>query len=403
MLKTKGVPIMLYAPPEEVEREAIKQLIAVAESPLPVGFVSAMPDVHLGKGVTIGSVFASEKYVCPNAVGVDIGCGMCAVPMVDLHKDDLGLDMKRKIQSLVKQRIPTGFNEHRSPLPGAWEAIDRMSGERPPTKRLEKEIGTKKKIPNQLGTLGGGNHFLEVVCDEHGMVWIMLHSGSRNVGNTTAQYYDRVASELLARRGLTRYPGLNYLEIESEDGQQYLQDMLWCQAYAMNNRMFMRDIMIDVVSQVTGTLPDMERSINIHHNYCNCEHCRYTDPTTGEVVDKKLWVTRKGATSAQPGQYGIIPGSMGTGSYITRGKGEPKSWSSCSHGAGRKMSRTKAHRAIDQGAFERAMEGVVCDTNRKVKDEAPQAYKDLKEVMSNQRELVEVVHKLMPLVNVKGF
>jgi len=336
-------------------------------------------------------------------VGVDIGCGMCAIPIAGLYKDDLKLKQKEKIQELIKRRIPTGFNQHKQPLRGAWEALDDISDQKPPSERLKAAMGQNIKIPNQLGTLGGGNHFLEIVNDEANRVWIMLHSGSRNVGNTTAQFYDGVAMRQLRRKGLRSYPGLNYLEIESEEGQQYLRDMEWCQAYAMNNRKFMRDIMIDVVNEVTGHSPDLDHSINIHHNYCNCERCQYTDPVTGEIVDKKLWVTRKGATSAQAGQYGIIPGSMGTGSYITKGKGESKSWSSCSHGAGRRMSRTKAFKAIDQGAFEKAMEGIVCDTNRKVKDEAPQAYKDLKSVMANQDSLVDVVHRLEVLVNVKGF
>jgi len=402
-LKTKGVPIMLYAYPHEVEKDAIKQLINIAESGLAVGYVSAMPDVHLGKGVTIGSVFASEEYVCPNAVGVDIGCGMCAVPLIDFHKDDLSMDQMKSIQRLIKRRIPVGFNQHKSPLDGAVVALDDISHLKPPTKRLETEFRNRAKIAAQLGSLGGGNHFLELVYDEDGMVWIMLHSGSRNIGNTSASYHDGVARKILQRQGIRVPPGLNYLRIDSKEGQDYLQDMEWCQAYAMRNRGFMRDIMIDCVNEVTGHVPDLTRSVNIHHNFCQCERCTYTDPATKEKVDRKLWVTRKGATSAQAGEYGIIPGSMGTGSYITKGKGESHSWNSCSHGAGRKMSRTKAFKAVGQADFEKAMEGIVCDTNPKVKDEAPQAYKDLQTVMKNQEDLVEVVHRLKPLVNVKGF
>jgi len=193
---------MLYAYPHEVEKDAIKQLINIAESGLAIGYVSAMPDVHLGKGVTIGSVFASEKYVCPNAVGVDIGCGMCAVPLIDLHKDDLTLPQMKKIQQLIKRRIPVGFNQHKSPLDGAIEALDEISHLKNPTKRLETEYRNRKKIAAQLGTLGGGNHFLELVYDEDGMVWIMLHSGSRNIGNTSASYHDSVARDVLRRQGI---------------------------------------------------------------------------------------------------------------------------------------------------------------------------------------------------------
>ncbi|GMH40104.1 hypothetical protein BSKO_08008 [Bryopsis sp. KO-2023] len=404
VIQTKGVPVHLYAHPDEVENDAIKQLIGIAESPLPVAYVSAMPDVHLGKGVTIGSVFASEKYVCPNAVGVDIGCGMCAVLVKDLTKHDVTRQQLERMQKMLKMRVPVGFNQHRTPLPGAKHALEEISQLKPPTKRLESVFRKNPKIANQLGTLGGGNHFLEVVYDELDRVWVMLHSGSRNVGNTSAQFHDEVAKNLLRSKGLrAQIPGLNYMEIESREGQEYLKDMEWCQGYAMRNRAFMRDIMVEVVNEVTGKDPDMEHAINIHHNYCNCERCTYTDPRTGETVDKKLWVTRKGATSALDGQYGIIPGSMGTGSYITKGKGEAKAWSSCSHGAGRRMSRTKAFKAVPQGEFETAMAGIVCDTHPKVKDEAPQAYKDLQTVMENQTDMVDVVHRLKPLLNVKGF
>eukprot|EP00884_Botryococcus_braunii_P001854 jgi/Botrbrau1/1166/Bobra.0162s0054.1 len=403
IVETRGVPIFLYTRREDVETEALQQLIKLAESPLPVGFVSAMPDVHLGKGVTIGTVFASDKYVCPNAVGVDIGCGMCAVPFKDLQKEELSLKQLQRLQALIKDHIPTGFKEHSRPLKKARETLDLISSRAGPTPRLQKAAAVDK-VAKQLGTLGGGNHFLEVVADETGEVWIMLHSGSRNIGNTTAQHHDQVAREQMRKRGITATGGLNYLELESQEGQAYLQDMEWCQQYAAENRRYMRDIMTEIVWDVARAEPDLGRSVNIHHNYCTCQSCSYTDPLTGEEVrNRRLWVTRKGATSAQEGQLGIIPGSMGTGSFIVRGRGEPQSWASCSHGAGRAMSRTQAKALIPQADFEAAMKGIVADTNSRVRDEAPQAYKDLSLVMANQTDLVDIVHRLTPLVNVKGY
>eukprot|EP01023_Acetabularia_acetabulum_P068500 TRINITY_DN9723_c0_g1_i13.p1 TRINITY_DN9723_c0_g1~~TRINITY_DN9723_c0_g1_i13.p1 ORF type:complete len:291 (-),score=48.62 TRINITY_DN9723_c0_g1_i13:1276-2148(-) len=249
-----------------------------------------------------------------------------------------------------------------------------------------------------------GNHFLEIVYDEgEQQVWILLHSGSRNIGNITAELYDKKAKSILDKMGLRMPPGLNYMEIDSKEGREYLQDMQWCQKYAFQNRQAMLGIMSDVVNEVTGANPDMSRAVNIHHNYCSCERCQYTDPKTGQQVDRDLWVTRKGATSARPGQFGIIPGSMGVGSYIVKGKGQSRAWSSCSHGAGRRMSRKAAVKKIPQKDFVDAMEGIVCDTAQKVRDEAPQAYKDLTKVMENQKDLVDVEHRLLPLINVKGF
>ncbi|KAL0029316.1 hypothetical protein WJX79_009968 [Trebouxia sp. C0005] len=354
VIETKNVPVLLYAQKEEVEKDAIQQLVHLAESALPAGYVSAMPDVHLGKGVTIGTVFASENYICPNAVGVDIGCGMCAVPVDGLHKEDMTHEQLLKIQSLLKRRIPTGFNAHDSPLPSARMVLDEMSQQNAPSRWLE-EASSQPKPAQQLGTLGGGNHFLEVVHDESGRVWLMLHSGSRNIGNITAQNYDKIAQAQLTQQNIKVPGGLNYLEIDSRPGQEYLQDVAWCQAYAFQNRKHMLDLMVDSVNEVTGALPDLEHSVNIHHNYCQCERCEYTDPRSGEKVDKQLWVTRKGATSAQKGQYGIIPGSMGVGSFITKGKGDPQAWNSSSHGAGRAMSRTRAKATITQKQFTDSM------------------------------------------------
>jgi len=259
------------------------------------------------------------------------------------------------------------------------------------------------KHTKQLGTLGGGNHFVELVYDEADRVWMMLHSGSRNIGNVTAQHYDSVA----AKQCGGSKEALAYLEIRSKSGQEYLTDMTFCQAYALENRQFMMQAFARVLKSETGKDTIWSKMVNIHHNYCECEQCRFYDAESDSWQEERLWVTRKGATSAKVGQLGIIPGSMGTGSYIVRGKGEPDSWQSCSHGAGRSMSRASAFRSIKEKDFVKHMKerGIVWDSRfaDKVKDEAPMAYKDLGEVMRNQQDLVEVVHHLQPLINMKGF
>lgn len=396
VIPTKGVPIHLYAPRDEIGPDALEQLQVLAESGVPIDFVAAMPDVHLGKGVTIGSVFASEHYVCPMAVGVDIGCGMAAIPIEGLYKNDLSHSQLEAIQQRIKERIPTGFSQHRTTLEGTQEVIRAITEAVHPSEFLEEQLQLPR-VTDQLGTLGGGNHFLEVVYEETTeQIWVMLHSGSRNIGNRVAVHYDRAFQHEMERQGIdtTRLQGIHYMPIQSELGQDYLRDMEWCQQYAWHNRRVMKEIMLDIIEQVTGCRGDMSSAVNIHHNYCNCEECS---------GGRRLWVTRKGATSAKKGEMGIIPGSMGTGSYITRGRGNPLSWSSSSHGAGRRMSRTKAHSNIPQSEFEESMKGILCDTHPSVKDEAPQAYKDLTEVMKNQESLTEIVYHLLPLVNVKGF
>lgn len=420
IIDTKGVPIHLYA--HEIEPQALAQIKLLAESPLPTDYVSVMPDAHLGKGVTIGTVFASEHYVCPNAVGVDIGCGMAAIPIHGLEKSNLSNSKKVQIQELLKERIPTGFSQHRSTLDGTKQVLDEITSRVEPTDYLKQQL-LLPRVTDQLGTLGGGNHFLEVVYeDQEEQVWVMLHSGSRNIGNRVAQHYDQVAKHLLQQQGVDtkRLKGINYMPIESQEGQDYLRDMEWCQQYAYHNRRVMKNIMLEIVDQVTGHQADMKQAVNIHHNYCQCEDCG---------GGRKLYVTRKGgecccrvgrawclfsfmlssfnrtslATSARAGEMGIIPGSMGAGSFITRGKGNLDSWNSSSHGAGRRLSRTRAHSDITQHDFESSMTGVICDTHPSVKDEAPQAYKDLTQVMQQQESLTDIVHRLLPLINVKGF
>jgi len=395
-----GVPVHLYT--LDVDEATRRQLYNLARSKMPVGFVAAMPDVHLGKGATVGSVFASRDYVCPNAVGVDIGCGMCAVPLEGpLLRRALPERRLLQIQRGLLDAIPTGFESHSRSTREMDAAMERLVSGCRPTRWLRQTLTPKHT--RQLGTLGGGNHFVELVYDEEDRVWMMLHSGSRNIGNVTAQHYDGVAAK---QCGEPR-EALAHLRVESKEGREYLTDMSFCQSYALENRRFMMQAFARVLKLETGRDAVWNEMVNIHHNYCECETCRLYDQGSGAWREERLWVTRKGATSARSGQLGIIPGSMGTGSYIVRGKGSPDSWQSCSHGAGRSMSRAHAFRSISEKDFVDHMRvrGIVWDSRfaGKVKDEAPLAYKDLGQVMRNQEDLVEVVHHLQPLINMKGF
>lgn len=387
---------------DDIDAETTKQLLNLARSGMPVGYVAAMPDVHLGKGATIGSVFASRDYVCPNAVGVDIGCGMCAVPLEGpLLRGDLSQQKLQAIQRALRSAIPTGSEAHERAAAGADAAVKALLASHKPTEWLRQTLTSRHT--KQLGTLGGGNHFVELVYDEEDRVWMMLHSGSRNIGNVTAQHHDEVA----ARCSGGSKEALAKLKVKSKEGQEYLKDMSFCQDYALENRRFMMEAFGEILKKETGRSTLWDRMVNIHHNYCECEHCRYFDTKSQDWREEKLWVTRKGATSAKKGQLGLIPGSMGTGSYIVRGKGEPSSWQSCSHGAGRSMSRAEAFRHINAKAFSGLMsaQGILWDSDfaEKVKDEAPMCYKDLSQVMRNQSSLVEIVHHLRPLINMKGW
>lgn len=392
-IKTQGVPIKVFT--DQLDEKARDQLIQLAESGIAVGHVSAMPDVHWGAGATVGSVFASDTYIAPNAVGVDIGCGMAAVPIIDLEADSISWETKQEIHRRIKKEVPLGTDSHKEPKEA--EILDNPNH----SKWLEKQIS--RKTACQIGTLGSGNHFIELVKDSENKTWIFLHSGSRNIGKVTAEHYNQLAKEYLKQSGKTApNPDLNYLPIDSEDGQNYLQDMSWCQEYALANRQEMLHIVSSIVKDILKKEPDFSRAVNIHHNYCSCEDCTWEEPGS-RLVTRKLWVTRKGATSARDGQFGLIPGSMGTGSFLVRGKGNRQSWNSCSHGAGRTKSRIKAKQEIRQEDFVNSMEGIVCDTDPELRDEAPQAYKDIGRVMENQSDLVEIVTRFSPLINVKGF
>jgi tRNA-splicing ligase RtcB len=384
---TGHVPVKIWT--TDIESSAEQQLTALGSCPFVFHHVAAMPDVHFGIGATIGSVFATKNVILPTAVGVDIGCGMLAQPF-SVRAVDLSQSFLRDLHEVTKQEIPTGFGSH--PGPQRWEGFEEG--------RYTDVVApiVRDKAPYQLGSLGGGNHFIELCKDEDDMVWLMLHSGSRGVGNMIAQHHIEVARELNYERKIKSAPDLWVLPLDTQEGQNYLKDMLWAQDYAMENRQRMLWTFIDLFDRLLRKKLhidlqfDKNAAINIHHNYANRE----------TAYGEDVWVHRKGATFAGKDVLGIIPGSMATGSYIVRGLGNPESFQSCSHGAGRVMSRGQAEKTITLEAFAHKMKGIVAETSREYLDEAPQAYKDLDTVIHNQADLVEPVRRLMPLMNVKG-
>jgi len=386
----------------EVEHEAVAQIKNIAALPIVAGPVAVMPDVHLGKGATVGSVIPTRNAIIPAAVGVDIGCGMCAV-RTSLTANDLP-DSLGEIRAAVENLVPVGFAMHASPVDTHHEglfgiALERKGDElydRYERLRILDRIGKfdHKRVWQQLGTLGGGNHFIELCLDEADAVWIMLHSGSRNIGNTIGQTAIGLAREEAQR--LERHlpdRDLAWLDEGTLFFDEYVEGLRWAQDYAAHNRNLMlhavRKALRDEFEQDIGTA---EHAVNCHHNYSSIE----------EHFGEQVWITRKGAVAARAGQLGIIPGSMGARSFIVRGKGNAESYCSCSHGAGRRLSRTAAKRAFSVDDLRAQTEGVECRKDRGVIDEIPAAYKDIDAVMAAQADLVEVVHTLKQVLCVKG-
>ncbi|MEU7137215.1 RtcB family protein [Streptomyces sp. NPDC046261] len=387
------VPIRMWADPATVEPVAMQQLRNVSTLPWIQG-LAVMPDVHFGKGATVGSVIAMRGAVCPAAVGVDIGCGMSAVK-TSLTANDLPGDLSR-LRSKIEQAIPVGFAMHDDPvdprrlhgLPTAgWDDFwGRFDGVADAVKFRQ------SRALKQMGTLGSGNHFCEVCIDGQGFVWLMLHSGSRNIGKELAEYHIGEARKLSHNQGLVDRD-LAVFIADTPQMAAYRHDLFWAQEYARHNREIMMALFQDVIrKEFKKAKPMFEQVISCHHNYVAEE--RY------EGVD--LLVTRKGAIRAGGGEYGIIPGSMGTGSYIVRGLGNEASFNSASHGAGRRMSRNKAKKLFSERDLADQTQGVECRKDRGVVDEIPAAYKPIEQVMEQQRDLVEVVAKLKQVVCVKG-
>ncbi|MFF5986560.1 RtcB family protein [Prauserella flavalba] len=387
------VPIRMWADPVTVEDAAMRQLRNVSNLPWVHG-LAVMPDVHYGKGATVGSVIAMRDAVSPAAVGVDIGCGMSAV-RTSLTASDLPDDLGR-LRRRIESAVPVGFDLHRTPVNpavvhgvGGWDAFWRAFGELHPG--VHNQLDRARR---QVGSLGGGNHFIEVCLEQGGAdagrVWLMLHSGSRGIGNELAKRHIDIARRLPHNADLPD-PDLAVFVAGTPQMEAYRRDLFWAQDYAARNRATMVAL---VQRAVADTVPGtrFDEPISCHHNYVAEE--------TYDDVD--VLVTRKGAIRAGSGDLGIIPGSMGTGSYIVRGLGNERSFHSASHGAGRRMSRTKARKTFTAADLAEQTAGVECRKDAGVVDEIPAAYKDIESVLAAQTDLVEVVAHLKQVVCVKG-
>lgn len=388
--KDQRLPVKIWT--DDLDYNTEVQLSRVANLPFVFKHVAAMPDVHLGKGATVGSVIATEKAIIPAAVGVDIGCGMNAVRL-SIKAKDLPDSLKR-VRSGIESAVPLGAGgEHRNPqIAGGHDISMRLSKIFDRHPKLSKAI-KKDRFAKQLGTLGSGNHFIELCLDENEDVWVMLHSGSRGIGNKIGMYFIELAKREM-EKWMIHLPDrdLAYLSEGSEYYDDYIEAVSWGQDYARLNRSHMMQAVLNVLREKLPEFTITQEAINCHHNYVEREH----------HFGKNVWITRKGAIRARKEDLGIIPGSMGDKSFIVRGKGEPESFCSCSHGAGRRLSRTAANKTFTVADLVSATEGIECRKDKGVLDEIPMAYKPIASVMQNQTDLVEVVHTLRQIVNVKG-
>ena len=384
----------------EVDEAAVNQIMNISQLPILAGHIAIMPDVHMGKGATVGSVIPTRSTIIPAAVGVDIGCGMCAV-MTNLKAEDLPESLFA-LRNQIERAIPVGFNEHKAGIPavsGPYAGILRKNlrktMERWGNLVMKERLGRadEKRISRQIGTLGGGNHFIELCLDTEDRVWVMLHSGSRGIGNQIGTVAIEMAKEQAAKRawGLADAE-LAWLDEGSPEFDAYIEAMHWAQDYARFNRDTMMNI---VLAELKHRFPQMKvvgEVVNCHHNFTSWE----------EHGEQGMWVTRKGAVSARYGEMGIIPGSMGAKSFIVQGKGNPHSYCSCSHGAGRKMSRNQAKKLFTSLDLQEQTAGIECRKDDAVIDEIPAAYKDIDEVMAAQADLVDIVHTLRQVMCIKG-
>jgi tRNA-splicing ligase RtcB len=390
MVLNSRVPVKVWT--DQIEPEAIVQLKNIGSLPVVHPHVAAMPDVHLGKGATVGAVVPTKGAICPAAVGVDIGCGMSA-RKTSIPADRFDLDDLKKLRHSIEREIPVGREQKRQPFDAAVAWMDAHGAPRTvsPTVLV--------RARHQLGTLGGGNHFIEVCVDrKDGILWALLHSGSRNVGKTVAEtHIARAKRAMGSALAELPDPDLAWLSQGTAEFDEYASDLDWCQRYARENRAIMMSRLLRQLAFALGFEGDIARlgittEVDCHHNYVSEE----------SHFGERLFVTRKGAISAREGELGIIPGSMGTGSYIVRGLGNPESFHSAPHGAGRKMSRGEARRRFTKEDLVCQTEGVECRKDARVVDEIPSAYKPIEEVMEKSRDLVEVVAGLRQIVCVKG-
>jgi len=393
VLTSQRVPVKIWT--DDADANSKRQLENIASLPIIHHHVAAMPDVHLGIGATVGSVIPTLRAIIPAAVGVDIGCGMIAARL-SLRGEDLDEKSLKKVFGQIERDVPVGFDQHEERDAREQAAKRFKQGLQKIVKKhpgVEKRIGRHSSWVRQLGTLGGGNHFIEVCLDEAGRVWAMLHSGSRGIGNAIGTYFIELAKKdaesdgiLLPDRDLAYFPeGARHFD-------DYVEAVGWAQDYARANRGEMMDLVLEATRRHLPAFEVTGEAVNCHHNYVERE----------THYGEQVWLTRKGAIRARKGELGIIPGSMGARSFIVRGKGSPESFDSCAHGAGRRMSRTAAEKQFTVENLVEQTLGVICRKDKGVLDEIPGAYKDIDEVMANQSDLVEVVHTLKQVICVKG-
>lgn len=387
------VPVHVYT--DDLDASARAQLLNIANLPIVYHHVAAMPDVHMGIGATVGSVIATREAIIPAAVGVDIGCGMSAARL-SLNAEQLPDSLKR-VRAAIEKAVPVGFNQHRSPTVKAREVsllsrdLALIVDRHPDIQKMQKRFD--ETWARQLGSLGGGNHFIELCLDEADDVWIMLHSGSRGIGNAIGRYFIALAKQDMSKH-LSNLPDkdLAYFREGAAHFDDYVEAVLWAQEYARRNRDEMMRLIVKALEPELPTFTVTRSAINCHHNYV-AEETHF---------GMRVFVTRKGAIRAGREDLGIIPGSMGACSYIVRGRGNGDAFESCAHGAGRRMSRSRARREFDIDMLRRQTRGVECRIHKSVLDESPGAYKDIDAVMANQSDLVDIEHRLKQIVCVKG-
>lgn len=380
IINTENIPIKLWL--SDIEEGALKQAKDIANLPFAYHHIAIMADAHQGFGMPIGGVLAAIGNIVPNAVGVDIGCGMCAVKtsLVEIDKNKV-----KKFFPLIRKKIPVGFSHHKkNQNPELMPVL---------TENLKIVKKQYKSALKQLGTLGGGNHFIEIQKGEKN-IWIMIHSGSRNMGLRVADYYHKLAVDINRKKNKDFVKQLAFLRFDSIEGQNYFAEMNYCLEFAYASRKLMMNVVLDILKDEFETI-EFEPLINIAHNYAVIE----------KHFGKSVIVHRKGATSAKIGQIGIIPGSQGTNSYIISGKGNKESFNSCSHGAGRVMGRKQAQRELNlENEINNLSKKNIIHSikSKKDLDEAPSAYKNIEKVMENQKDLVNILVKLKPLAVIKG-
>lgn len=397
MQKPNCKPVKLWTQLDEVESSALDQLSNTSSLPFIYKHVAVMPDVHYGIGATVGSVVATKGAIVPACVGVDIGCGMMAAKMP--FKSNRLPDNLQELFDVISKAVPVGQGMHGSTLHWgtgrenlAMRELHSGYDELPSSIRTDLE-----RVATQMGTLGGGNHFIEVCVDLDENVWVMLHSGSRGIGNKIGNYYIDQAKKIMDQYMIKLVdPNLAYLVTETQIFNEYWRDLQWAQSYAMANRQVMMKLVMRCVANVifgdANTVIAPELTVNCHHNYAEREN----------HFGENVIVTRKGAVRARVGDMGIIPGSMGTRSYIVEGLGNVESFCSCSHGAGRVMSRSKAKDTFTHDDVMKQTDGIMCRKDDGIIDELPGAYKNIDHVMENQKDLVKIVAQLRQVLCIKG-